>query len=63
MGMLLSDQSEYIRGYAKASYSTWKWIVNQLRKALDLMITFFPISCVLFFLILTVLANFIWGSH
>ncbi len=43
MGMLLSDQSEYIREYGNGTYSTWNWVASKSKKVWDLGITFSPI--------------------
>jgi hypothetical protein len=59
MGMLLSDQSEYIREYGNGTYSTWNWIASKSKKVWDLGITFSPILWIFFFLMLTILANFL----
>ena len=57
MGMLLSEQSEYLREYGNVANSTWNWRAGKLKKIVERMTTFSPILWILFFLMLTVLTN------
>ena len=57
MGMLLRSQSEFFGEYGKVVYHTWIGI--KFKTVRDMLLTFSPILWLFFFLILTVLANFV----
>lgn len=60
MGMVLSDQ-EYVGEYIGPSYSIWKWLASKLKGILGLLFTLSPILWIVFFLMLTLLTNFLSG--
>jgi hypothetical protein len=59
MSMLFSDTLEYTTEFGKVTCFTQK--VSNFKKIWDLVITFSPILWVSFFLMLTILANFLGG--
>ncbi len=65
MGMTLSNQTEYLRKYNRIGFLNSKWIAGKLRKVRDLLMAFSPVLWIVFFLILTLLTNFLGGllSH
>jgi len=59
MGMLLTEQSEYYRETGRAT--SVAWILGNLKKAGDFLLTYSPIMWILFFSLLALLINLIEG--